>query len=206
MLVTMTQQSSRSHEIVATILDLAESRGVTGVTTAALARRLGFTEAALYRYFPSKDAILAAALAQTAEELFASMALDLVPAQAGTEGGIEAQLRRHSLRFAARQGVVLELLLAAAESRAGGLQEAGCAFLQEYFHRMAVYFDQSNEFGLTAHESSRRELSSLWICQLLGGFVHARLTRETWDPTVQEGFQGFLSRLAPTPTREPVNP
>ena len=89
----------RVDRIIEAALDQAEEHGVPGVTTASLAHRLEFTEAALYRYFPGKGAILAAALDYLTERLLATMLLELMPESAGTFG-VEFQLDRHIRRFA----------------------------------------------------------------------------------------------------------
>jgi AcrR family transcriptional regulator len=190
----MTQESSRSHQIIDTTLEMLESRSLNQVTTAALARHLGFTEAALYRYFPGKDAIVAAALQQMTEELFAEMILELDPELAARDGAAP-QLERHIQRFTARRGILLELLLAAVTSHSGELADAANAFLQEYAQRMAVYFQQLQERALAIRSWPASELRSAWVCQLLGGFVRARLTQEAWDPLQHEGFQTFIRRI-----------
>jgi len=197
----MSHSHSRAQEIVDTIVDLVETRGVGRVTTAALARRLGFTEAALYRYFSGKGAILAAALQQVAEALFASMPAELPPGAAGEPAGIEEQLGGHIHNFTLHHGALLELLLAATSHRESELQEAGNAFLEEYRQRITWYFETLAEAGLIDREIKPRELASMWICQLLGGFVRSRLTLESWDPARQDGYRGFLSRLT---ARSPV--
>jgi AcrR family transcriptional regulator len=191
----MSQSHSRAQEIIDTIVDLVENRGVGRVTTAALARRLGFTEAALYRYFSGKGAILAAALQQVAESLFASMPLELPPGTDDTPTTIEGQLGGHIRQFTAHHGVLLELLLAATTHRESELQEAGNAFLEEYFQRMTWYFERLAEAGMIARGVRPRELASMWICQLLGGFVRSRLTLEGWEPEKHDGYRGFMARL-----------
>jgi len=191
----MSQPHSRPQEIVDTALELIASRGIGHLTTAALARRLGFTEAALYRYYSGKNAILAAALQQVAEEVFRSMAAELAVSGDADARGLEELLGSHIRRFSARHGVLLDLLLAGTTSRTGELQEAGHAFLEEYFHRLAVFFDRAGEMRLTDSATPARDLSSMWICQLLGGFVRSRLTGATWDPERSEGYRGFLTRV-----------
>ncbi len=186
---------SRAQEIVDTIVDLVESRGVGKVTTAALARRLEFTEAALYRYFSGKGAILAAALQQVAEALFASMPAELPPGDPSEHAAIEQHLGAHVRHFTANHGVLLELVLAATTNRESELQEAGSAFLEEYAQRMTWYFESLADAGMIGRQSRPRELASMWICQLLGGFVRSRLTRTSWEPERQDGYRAFLSRL-----------
>jgi AcrR family transcriptional regulator len=195
----MSQSHSRAQEIVDTIVDLVETRGVGRVTTAALARRLGFTEAALYRYFSGKGAILAAALQQAAEEVFASMPSELPPVAAGEPVGLEQHLASHIHHFTAKRGALLELLLAATTHRESELQEAGRAFLEEYYQRMTWYFETLGEAGVVDPKMRPRELASMWICQLLGGFVRCRLTMEAWEPEKHDGYRAFISRVTASP-------
>ena len=191
----MNDHAMREQAIVATAIDLAEDRGVAGVTTAGLARRLHFTEAALYRYFPGKGAIIAAALRHLAERLFATMLLELMPEAIPQGHALQLQIQRHIQRFALRKGLLLELLLFASGNREEALQIAGGEFLQEYTHRMTAYFKQLQELRLTSTATPPSELARLWVCQLLGGYVRCRLAREPWDPVDQAGFQAFLTQL-----------
>ncbi len=196
----MNDHATREEAIVTTALDLAEDRGVPGVTTAGLARRLGFTEAALYRYFPGKGAIIAAALRNIAERLFATMLLELMP-EAVERGQTAAfQIQQHIQRFTLRGGLLLELLLYAAGGREHTLQNAGADILHEYTERILAYFTQLRDQHRIAASPSPNELTQLWVCQLLGGFVRCRLTGERWNPVEQEGFQAFLGQLRRTDT------
>lgn len=191
----MNDHAAREGAIVVAALDLAEDHGVAGVTTAALARRLQFTEAALYRYFPGKGAIIAAALRNMAERLFATMLLELMPEAVPQGHAAPLQLQRHIQRFALRNGLLLELLLNASGNRDEGLQVAGGELLKEYTSRMTAYFTQLQELRLTSTANAPAELARLWVCQLLGGFVRCRLAREPWDPGEQKGFHAFVAQL-----------
>jgi AcrR family transcriptional regulator len=191
----VSDRTNREEAIVATALDLAEDRGVAGVTTAGLARRLHFTEAALYRYFPGKGAIIAAALRNIAERLFATMLLELMPESVTHGQALESQLESHLQRFAFRKGLLLELLVAAAGGREAALQSAGSEILQEYGERMLAYFRKLREANLIGPTPPPEELTRLWTCQLLGGFVRCRLNGQPWRPLQQAGFQAFLSQI-----------
>jgi AcrR family transcriptional regulator len=191
----MTNPPSRPEEIIAHAIELAEDRGVTGVTTATLARRLGFTEAALYRYFPAKGAILGAALQHLGEQLFATMLLELRPEALSDLSSFGAQMGLHAGRFASRQGLLLELLLSAASGRDSALQQAADAFLQEYTHRLVAYFSQVQELEKLDRSVTPTELARRWVCQLLGGFVRCRISLDHWDPMVQPGYDAFVEHL-----------
>jgi AcrR family transcriptional regulator len=191
----MRENPTRSEAITEAALDLAEEHGVGGITTASLAHKLDFTEAALYRYFPGKDAIIAAAMQHLADRLFATMLLELAPSKAnGHEPAL--QLERHIARFTYRSGLLLELLMHAAGGRDSQLQRSGHTFLEQYSERVDEYFAALTAEGLvTVTPSSARELTRLWVCQLLGGFVRVRLMGEPWEPIAQPGFVSFISRL-----------
>ena len=191
----MIHRASRSEEIVIAALELAEAGGAGGVTTAALARKLGFTEAALYRYYPGKASILAAALRHLAERLFATMAIELDAASLGNGLSATEQLRRHVRRFTPLGGLLLELFLFSTTSRSDVLLDGGQAMLDEYSGLMAAYFDRVLSRDGGAALPPGQELARLWTCQLLGGFVRCRLCREPWDPTAQVGFTTFLAQL-----------
>jgi len=196
----------RSEEIVARAIELAQERGVAGVTTAILARRMGFTEAALYRYFPGKAAILGACLDLLAGSLFTTMVTDLDAHGAADNRAIAAQLERHVGHFTAHHGLLLDLIVAAAAARDGGaLQEAADAFVNEYGHRVGAYFRQLQQSALVSRAVSPDDWTRLWTCQLFGGFLKSRISKEDWQPAAQPGFTAFVARVRQADRHEAVS-
>jgi AcrR family transcriptional regulator len=196
----------RSEEIVARAVELAQERGVAGITTAILARRMGFTEAALYRYFPGKAAILGACLDQLAGALFTSMVGELDPHAAGDNGAVVAQLELHVNHFTGHDGLLLDLVVAAAAARDGGaLQEAADAFLNEYSHRIGAYFRQLQQAARVSRAVSPDDWTRLWTCQLFGGFLRTRIAKEDWQPATQPGFTAFVARVRQADRHEAVS-
>jgi len=63
------RRAFRRDEILRTALDLVTEGGLDAVTTTELARRTGAALGALYRFFPSKQAVIAALQATALEEL-----------------------------------------------------------------------------------------------------------------------------------------
>lgn len=59
----------RRATTVETVIDLAAEQNPSEITTAAIAERMGLTHGALFRHFPTKDAILRAVLSWVAERL-----------------------------------------------------------------------------------------------------------------------------------------
>jgi AcrR family transcriptional regulator len=64
------EREARVDWILDAALELVVSAGVSGLTTPALARKVGYTPAAFYRYFASKAALLAALEVRTAERTY----------------------------------------------------------------------------------------------------------------------------------------
>ena len=48
----------RRAVIIEAVIELAAEQNPKGITTAAIAKRMGLTQGALFRHFPNKDAIL----------------------------------------------------------------------------------------------------------------------------------------------------
>ncbi|MBM9531709.1 TetR family transcriptional regulator, partial [Desulfoprunum benzoelyticum] len=63
----------RRAVIVQTVIELAAEQNPNGITTAAIAERMGLTQGALFRHFPNKAAVLAAVMEWVAEELLARL-------------------------------------------------------------------------------------------------------------------------------------
>jgi TetR/AcrR family transcriptional regulator len=63
----------RRAVIVEAVIKLAAEQNPNGITTAAIANRMGLTQGALFRHFPNKAAILEAVMAWVAEQLLAML-------------------------------------------------------------------------------------------------------------------------------------
>ena len=66
---------SRREDILQALARMLESSTNGRITTAALAKEVGFSEAALYRHFPSKAKMYEALLAFAEETLFSAIKL-----------------------------------------------------------------------------------------------------------------------------------
>ncbi|QZY29228.1 SACE_7040 family transcriptional regulator [Nocardioides coralli] len=66
-----TEAVTRREQLLATAAELFAARGFHGVSVAELGRACGISGPALYKHFPSKDAILAEMLVSISEELLA---------------------------------------------------------------------------------------------------------------------------------------
>ena len=99
----------RQAEIIGTVLDLSASVCPGDITTVDIARSLGLTQGAVFKHFPTKDAIWLAVMGWVESHLLS--ALDAVAAAAPTPlEGLRAVFMKHA-RFVARHPGVPRLIL-----------------------------------------------------------------------------------------------
>ena len=108
--------AERRAATVKAVVELAAERNPGEITTSEIASRMGVTQGALFRHFPSKDAILEATMSWVSERLLAR--IDKAAAGADSPlAALESMFLEHIDFVAAHPGVPRMLL--------GELQRAG---------------------------------------------------------------------------------
>jgi len=136
----------RRNLTVETVIELAAEQNPSDITTAAIARRMGLSQGALFRHFPNKDAILQAVMEWVSERLLARVeeAATTAPSPAAA---LEAVFLTH-VEFVARHPGVPRMLF-------GELQRAGDSapkllvrtLLRRYGERLRRIIDAGKEEG-----------------------------------------------------------
>lgn len=74
-MIEMPKESTevRKKQIIEATLSIAAEKGLSALTTAEVARRVGFSEAALFRHFPNKLEMLKAAMTMVHQSLFSGI-------------------------------------------------------------------------------------------------------------------------------------
>lgn len=93
---------------VDTVVELAAEQNPSDITTSAIAKRMGLTQGALFRHFPSKDAILQAVMEWVAEQLL-SRADTAAQAASSPLAALEAVFLTH-IEFVVRHPGVPRIL------------------------------------------------------------------------------------------------
>lgn len=96
----MSRPPDRRSQILATAAELFAARGFHGVSVADLGAACGVSGPALYKHFPSKQAVLAEMLVSISEELL-HVGRERVAAAADADGAIDALIDWH-VDFAVR--------------------------------------------------------------------------------------------------------
>lgn len=119
----MTPRTPRQEELLDIALDLAREVGLGGLTVRRLAERAGFTEAALYRHFPSKAALLLALMGRIESRFLPEVRRIAEDEERPPEERLAQVVRFHVQTVLAIDGLPMLLLAEAAATGDEVLQE-----------------------------------------------------------------------------------
>ncbi len=128
---------ARRAATVQTVVQLAANGNPSDISTTAIARAMGVTQGALFKHFPSKDAIFAAVMGWVAQQLWARIEQATAPTNAPLEA-LEALFDAHIGFVSDHPGVPRMLFgqlqcpeATAAKQLAQGLVQRYKAYVQE---------------------------------------------------------------------------
>ena len=160
------RRSERRQQILDTASELFSEQGYENVTLRAIAEKLGYAHAALYRYFPDKGSLLSEICRATFEQLIVEL-----DSQQGQAKGPEAELLAVSLGFV-RFGLAhphhFQILFSGPENRNGiGGSEHINPIGRPLFERLMQTFVACSEtVGLSA--KTRMLDAQTWWTSLFG--------------------------------------
>ena len=142
---------ARQREIVATVLALARERGPDTITTQAIADRMGFTQGAVFRHFPDKQAIWLAVFAWVREALGATIAEAMEKAESPL-GRIERAFLAHVAFIAANPGVPRVMFHEMQYPGDSPVRAEVRAMIASYRRRLTLLFTQAKAAGEVPHD------------------------------------------------------
>ena len=202
------RRTERRQQIIDTASKLFSERGYENVTLRAIAEKLGYAHAALYRYFPDKASLLA----EICKETFAQLIVELDEQQSQAQGP-EAQLLAVSLgfvRFGLSHPHHFQVVFSGPLSHSTGTNEHFNAIGQSLFARlMQAFIKSSKAVGLSA--KTRTLDAHTWWTSLFGTthilissctVIRTTSSDEVVQRHIQVMWQGFkVLADATTPTR-----
>jgi AcrR family transcriptional regulator len=199
--------AERRRQILAEAAQLFATAGFRGVTTRDVAARVGITEAALYRYFPSKEAIYAAIL----EERMASpdpLAAVESAAAAGRDREVFLGLALVLLRRVEQDPALLRLLLFSAlegHDMARPFQETRIRRLREFLSHYVARRQREGAFRRVDPALAARAFIGMVVDHLIVRQVFGQ--RDQYPQPPEEVADVFVSifldgiRAEPTTSR-----
>jgi len=108
--------TARQEEILERTLELTREGGLGGLTTRKIAERVGFTEAALFRHFPTKQALILALMDRLEDMLLGPIRATAADASLSAAERLEGMVRHHTRVVREHDSLPILLLAEAAAS------------------------------------------------------------------------------------------
>jgi len=138
----------RRAATVDAVIELAATRDPGEITTTVIAKHMGVTQGALFRHFPSKDAILEAVMSWVANRLLARVDRAAEGAPNAT-AALEAVFRAHTAFVAEHPGVPRMIFGELQRSGSTATKRMVATLLRHYGERLRVLLEtgcRSGEF------------------------------------------------------------
>lgn len=181
----------RAHAVRA-LLELAAGTAPDQISTAAIAERMGISHAALFRHFPSRDALWAEAVHWACGELeqrFAAIDADL----ADPLIAVEELLMAHAGFLQAHPGLLRMLYAELQRPATSPAREEGRAMMDRFRSRLSERLGQAQRQGTIRPDLHASELAALLVALHQGlslqGMAHGTL------PQLTERCRGALALL-----------
>jgi len=167
----------RRAEIVAAVLRLAATRSPAAITTGDMAAELGFSQGAVFRHFPAKDAIWMAVLDWVDAELIA--ALDAAAQQGATPlEGLERVFMAHIRFVVASPGVPRIIFHELQHPDDTPLKQRVRALLGRYRQILVRLLDAAADRGLLLAGLDRQAAATLFIGTIQGLVMQSMLAAD----------------------------
>lgn len=167
-------QQRRSITIEAAVR-LAGERNPSDVTTAAIAERMGLTQPALFRHFPTKDAIWAGVMEWVAERLLAN--LDRATASAASPlKALEAAFMAHLELVARHPGVPRIVFAELQRAEDTAAKRIVRTLLRRYGERVRALVEAGKQRGEVARDTDAEAAATLFIGAIQGLVMSALLS------------------------------
>ena len=192
---------AKRREIVETAWEVFRGKGFDGASMSDVAERLGGSKATLYRYFPSKDALFAAALEQVIGESGARAFAGL-----WDEGEIETRLLEFGKVYLQTRlqpdMIAIERALIAEGERSDLGERLRRQFIQPYWRRLAAVLNHEMR---AARLRKGDPMVATWHfrgmieAELVERRLHGDLTitDHEMERAVTQGVQAFMRAYAP---------
>lgn len=157
----------RRSATIEAVVELAAERNPSDITTAAIAERMGLTQGALFRHFPSKNAVWEAVMNWVADNLLRR--LDAAEAGAATPlQALEALFLAHTDFVARHPGIPRMLFGQLQSAESAPAKSVAQSLLRRYGERLVRLLESGKASGEIAADLDARAAAMLFIGSIQG--------------------------------------
>lgn len=189
---------------IESVVALAAEQPPGDITTAAIAKRMGVTQGALFRHFPSKEAIWEAVMQWVAERLLACID-EAAQGHSTTLGVLEAMFIRHAAFAVEHPGVPRLMFSELQHSCATPAKHKAQKLMQHYAERLVARIGFGQARGELARDIEPQAAAVLFIGSIQGLVMQAMLSGDITQITRQapEVFDLYARALQSSPQYVP---
>ena len=164
----------RKAVTVEAVVELAAEQNPSDITTAAIAKRMRLTQGALFRHFPSKDAIWQAVLEWVADRLIERT--DKAAREATSPlGALEAMFKTH-IDFIARHPGVPRMIFGELQRHDDTpAKRMVTTLINRYRDRLSVLMDKGKDEGELAKDLDTKAAATLFVGMIQGLVIQSLL-------------------------------
>lgn len=176
------RRSSKERRALAidAVIDLASGMNPADITTAAISERMGLTQGALFRHFPTKDAVLQAVMESVSERLLSRID-EAVREETAPLEALRAIFMAHVGFIESNPGVPRLLFSELQRTEETGAKRAVAAFLEASATRILVQLDEAKKLGLVSSDICPRSAAMSLVGSVQGLVIQAMLSGRVGD-------------------------
>lgn len=183
--------AQRRDMTVETVIDLAATNNPAEITTGQIAQHMGLSQGALFRHFPTKDAVWTAVMVWTAGQL--TQRLDKALAkEASPLSALEAMFMAHVRFVAARPGVPRILFGELQRTGDTAAKRGARALMDGYRTRVVGVIDHCKTDGILPADLDTEASATLFVGTIQGLVMQAMITG---DFAEMQGMAGRVFRI-----------
>ena len=176
------RRSSKERRALAidAVIDLASGMNPADITTAAISERMGLTQGALFRHFPTKDAVLQAVMESVSERLLSRID-EAVREETAPLEALRAIFMAHVGFIESNPGVPRLMFGELQRTEETGAKRATAAFLETYATRILERLDEAKKLGQVSSGVCSRLAAMALIGSIQGLVIQATLSGRVGD-------------------------
>jgi AcrR family transcriptional regulator len=188
----------RREEIIRVTLELAARQGVDDVTTQDMAQAMGVTQGAVFRHFPSKDAIWLAVMQWVRERLMSVLGQ---AAAAGSDplDALQRMFFAHIDFIAGHPAIPRVLMSEHLHGRSAALRKLVTGVMLAYEEKIAGLLQAAQSQGLARADLDTRAAATLYIGMIQGLVLQTSILRDQRILTAEaeRTFPVYLHAIRP---------
>jgi AcrR family transcriptional regulator len=204
-----TKTEIRRNQIAATALALVARHGLRALNVAALAKGVGVVPSAIYRHYPSKEAVLDAVLKVIAHRLFANVQA-VRQEFADRLEGLKQLLQRHIEMVLSNQGIPRMIFSEEIFSGQPARRRRVYQMIQEYLERVVEMIREGQRQGRISPDLPAETVAMMFLGVVQSASILRLMSDGQFDATKYREsawriFSGMLSSNPPSSPKEPIS-